>query len=327
MPDFGQYADEVKFVKDFADVYNPSEKKKNKAKCWVDVERDCKQWNEVDLKTIAVNACSYPAFQKLMILAQASVSDNASDAVCAQNALAELAPKGKTWAEFQNMIITTIEQNTKAIQKANFEVERLLVANSYVEIRGLMGLKDGEYKTLSIGELRAIANDPKRDGIFKRLVFIASFGDNTDAMGVILDANGKPAVNEDGSPKYTAVARYRQKALKAFAPDGDVATFYTNIETVMDEVRAKKGMAPYRASKGKGPSADEMDGGSLGLDGLEMVQMLRIDSPAFDQQKALEILTKGGVKMEASHEVKTPNFSEEALKAVAGIKKSVSLAA
>jgi hypothetical protein len=47
------------------------------------------------------------------------------------------------------------------------------------------------------------------------------------------------------------------------------------------------------------------------------------DHNGFDQQKALELLAERGVKVDSDQSLKTPNFEQEALKAVASLKNTV----
>lgn len=135
---------------------------------------------------------------------------------------------------------------------------------------------------------------------------------------------------------YTPDAIQAQNALMSLAPAGtDFKTFYNLIREVAretKEVRAElliKAKAKYDAEKVKAPSAksrvDMGDRGAIDMDGIELMQS-RVENPAFDQQAALELLAKGGVKVDASHELKAP-LETQVSDAVKAIKNMVTRAA
>lgn len=121
---------------------------------------------------------------------------------------------------------------------------------------------------------------------------------------------------------YSDDAKLAQKALAEVTPNGMTWQQYFKVikEVAVEtqEVRQKL-YDKYYPQKPKTQNAKV----GAAFDLPQGVTIDLIDNKGFDQQTALAILGERGVKVDSDQSHKTPNFEQEALKAVASLKNTV----
>ncbi len=212
--DFGDFDYKVKVFKRYITVSNVRMrdlviKKETDCDCWINISHDYKRFTAKDLTTLATNMYGADMFATLYELKEAATKkavtpEDTKRATDAQNALKDLAPTGKSWQQYADMINTVYVQN-EVTYKAKLSENHIWLLN---------GLRDDFAQaklngTLDKKKLEELASDIKTVRGFTRLVKNASFCNETEEF---VDA-------KDGLTKkrWTAAAKHGQKILTALA--------------------------------------------------------------------------------------------------------------